>query len=257
MICFAILAHKDEQALQQQIRNIRKYTSRDVKIVLYNGGEDRNFGKEVCKKENVMYCPYSRPLQSGKTGRFFYDVMRWLEDAKIRYDYLVYTEFDVLFVGHGFERFIQRHMEGYDCMGKLIRHETSPRITTWIPGKTMWREWEEWKPFFQRNDFYGTFNPMQVYRHGIIKRMLNVINKDRLERLLAKTNVYALGEMLYMTLAAKVGGKLCPYPKPSIEYLRVYNRIQLDDAKVAKRKSDVMFVHPVKDAPVRNWICDQ
>ncbi|MBD0381579.1 hypothetical protein [Paenibacillus sedimenti] len=257
MICFAILAHKDEHALQQQIRNIRKYTSRDVKIVLYNGGEDRNFGKEVCRKEHVMYCPYSKPLQRGKTGRFFYDVMRWLEDAKVRYNYLVYMEFDVFFVGHGFERFIRHHMDGYDCMGKMIRHLTSPRSTSWIPGKTMWREWDDWKPFFQKTNFYGTFNPMQVYRHDIIKRMLNFIDRGHLERLLAKTNVYALGEMLYITVAKKVGGKLRPYPKESIEYLRVYNRISLDQAKEAKRNPDVMFVHPVKDADVRNWICEQ
>jgi len=256
MFCFAILAHKDENALRQQVRNIRKYTSKDFMIVLYNGGEDPNFGKRVCRQENVMYCPYSRPLKWGKTGRFFYDVMRWLEDIQVQYDYLIYTESDVFFVGYGFEQFVRRNMHGYDAMGKLIRHETSPRTTSWIPGKTMWKEWSDWRSFFQRNDFYGTFNPMQLYRHSMIKRMLDVTDRDHLERLLAKTEVFALGEMLYMTLAKKAGGKLRPYPKSSIDYLRVYNRISLENAKDARSNSDIMFVHPVKDDRVRNWICE-
>lgn len=254
MLCFALLAHADENALYKQIRNIRRYNPNNVLIVLYNGGQDANFGKALCKKMKVMYCPYSRPLQKGKTGRFYYDVMRWLEEKNVNYDFLVYTEYDVMFVNHGFERMVENELRDHDCLVKLIRHEKDRKRNWWIPGKTMWKEWHRWKPFFQTDDFYGTFNPMQVYRRSILKRMLAIIDTPMLEQLLSATNVYALGEMLYITLAKKCGGRLKAYPKPSVEYLRVYHRIRLDDAKEASQKSEVMFVHPVKDADVRDWI---
>lgn len=109
MICFALLAHENEPALRQQIRNLRKYNPHAF-IVLYNGGTDRNFGKEVCQSEHILYCPYSRPLRRGRTGRFFYDVIRWLEDMRIPYEYLVYTEYDVMFIHDGFESFLSNHM---------------------------------------------------------------------------------------------------------------------------------------------------
>ncbi|WP_410514014.1 hypothetical protein PaeBR_06235 [Paenibacillus sp. BR2-3] len=258
MICFAILAHQDEYALFQQIRNIRKYTRQDALIVLYNGGTDPNFGKRVCRNEKVMYCPYSRPLQPPRnTGRFFYDVMSWLEESSVHYEYLVFMEFDVMFVNPGFEAFLEKNMAGYDCIGKYIRHETDPRKTVWKPGVTMWQEWGKWQPFFKRKGFYGTFNPMQVYRHRIIKRMLKGINKRQLERLFKNSNVYALGEMLYLTLAMKYGGKSRPYPLGRVKYLRFAPHISLYDAMQAKSQPKIMFVHPVKDANVRNWISEQ
>lgn len=258
MLCFALLAHKDEYALLQQVRNIRKYNGQNVKIVLYNGSNNPNFGKMVCKNENIMYCPYSRPLEWGKTGRFFYDVMRWLEKKKVKYDYLVYTEYDVLFMNHGLEKLLEEELKGYDFIGRVLRKNISdPNKTIWKPGVTMWKEWGEWKPFFQSDRFYGTSNPMQVYRHSIIKRMLARIDKPKLERLLGSTKVFALGEMLYITLAVICGGRGKQYPDPAIAYMRTTPRLKLKEAKDAKRKPEVLFVHPVKDSRVRNWICKQ
>lgn len=257
MLCFALLAHNDEHALHQQIRNIRKYNGNQVHIVLYNGGNNPDFGKKVCNSENVMLCPYSTPLIRGETGRFFYDVMRWLEERKVHYDYLVYMEYDVLFVNQGFEKLLQDELNGYDFIGKLIRKLTDPHTTTWEPGVSMWKEWDRWEPFFQSGDFYGTFNPMQVYRHDIIKRMLSRIDKPMLEKLFMNTKVYALGEMLYINLAVLCGGIGKGYPKPIRMYLRSKSEIKLDEVIDLQGNPEVMFVHPVKDASVWNWICDQ
>lgn len=256
MLCFALLAHKNEHALLQQIRNIRKYNGKHVKIVLYNGGTDPDFGKHACKRENVMYCPYSSPLKRGKTGRFYYDVMRWLEEKKVHYDYLVYTESDVLFVNGGFEKLLQKELRGYDFIGKRIRNVTNPKTTTWDPGISMWKEWNRWKPFFKNDHFYGTLNPMQVYRHAIIKHMLSRIDKTKLEWLFKNTKTFALGEMLYITLAVLCGGRGKEYPLPAKKYLRV-SRLRLGEVKQAKRTPQIMFVHPVKNAYVRDWICKQ
>lgn len=257
MLCFALLAHQDEKALLQQIRNIRKYNGHHVKIVLYNGGKNPDFGKKVCKTANVMYCPYSRPLAWGKTGRSHYDVMRWLEENKVKYDYLAVLDSDVLFVRGGLEKWLEKQLNGYDCVLPVFRHETAPETTTWTPGTTMWKEWSRWKPFFNSSHFYGTFNPLQVYRHGIIRSMLARIDKSKLERLLRDTKVFALDEMIYITTAVLCGGRCKEYPKAVTQYLRPYPRISLEEAKAAKRNPAVMFVHPVKDGAVWKWICEQ
>lgn len=256
MICFALLAHKDEKALLQQINNIRKFNGPHVKIVLYNGGNNPNFGKQVCKHANVMYCPYSRPLKWGQLARFHFDVMRWLEEKRVQYDYLAVLDHDVLFVNQGLETLLRKELNGFDFIGKVVRHETDRRKTTWIPGKTMWREWYRWKPFFGSDRFCGTFNPMQVYRHNIIKRILARINKSRLERLLSNTKVFALEEILYITLAVRCRGRCKEYPKNVSRYLRVSPRIRLWEARNAMRKNEILFVHPVKDAAVWNLICN-
>ncbi|SEC69743.1 hypothetical protein [Paenibacillus sp. GP183] len=258
MICFSLLAHKDEQALLKQIKNIRKYTRKDAKIVLYNGGTNKNFGKSICKQEDVLYCPYSRPLEPRKTGRCFYDIMQWLEEATISYEYLVYTEYDVMFINQGFVPFIQKKMKDYDCLVKLLRHETNPDQAVWIPAKRMWEKWEHWKPFFKQDSFYGTSNPMQVYRHEIIKNMIAGIDKEHLEKLFrSNASIGHLGEMLYITLAMRSGAKCQTYPEMIKEHLRYRPAFTLEEAKAAKSSPEVMFLHPVKDAPVRDWICEQ
>lgn len=256
MICFAILAHENEDALSRQIRNIQKYNGPAAKIVVYNGGTNPAFGKKLCQNARVMYCSYSRPLVWGKLAFFHYDVMRWLEEKKVVYDYLAFLDHDVLFVGGGLEALLNRMLgNGYDCMVSKLHHETDPAKTVWKPGKTMWREWSRWRPFFRSGHFYGTFNPMQVYRHDIIRRMLARINKPQLKQLLRSTNVFALEEILYITLAMLCGGKCREYPTAAVQYLRPFPRISLREARAAKNNPQVMFVHPVKGSHTFNWIC--
>lgn len=257
MICFALLAHKDEKALQQQIRNIRKYNPKDAMIVFYNGGPDHNFGKDICKKEKVMYCPLSRPLVQRKSGRFFYDVMKWLEEAKVKYEYLVYMEYDIMFINPGFKSLLEKQMKDHDVMVKMIEQENSPREASWAPAKAMWKDWDQWKLLFQQNHFHRTSSPMSVYRYSLIRRMLAKTDKSRLERLLRSSNIHCLGEMLYITLAMKNGARCCTYPRLNKEYLRFRPELTLKEVKAAKSKSHVMFVHPVKDASVQKWIAQQ
>lgn len=256
MICFALLAHEDEAALLGQIMNIRKYTRDDAKIVLFNGGTNPSFGKEICKNLQVMYCPYSRPLAPGKTGRFFYDVMNWLEETKEEYEFLVYTESDVLFLNHGFERLLNELLDGYDCL-VYPKYKKCLPSNYWYPAMTMWKEWHLWKSFFQQDFFSGTFNPMQVYRHAMIQKMLAGIDSVLLEKLFAITQVFALGEILYITLAVHAGAKVRDYPSQHIEYLRFRPPIFLHEVIVAKENPDILFVHPVKYEEVREWILSQ
>lgn len=254
MICFALCAHEGEWNLRNQIRNIRKYNPQNSFIVFYNGGKNPDFGKQVCREENVRYCSYSRPLTQRTSGRFFYDVMRWLEDQKIHYEYLVYMEYDIMFVNSGFRRLLDKQMKKKDVMVKMMKKETDPRKTDWDPGKAMWRDWKRWGTFFRSNHYYRTSSPVSVFRHRIVKRMLAGLNKNRLEELFRTSKIPCIGEMVFITLAKKKGAKCTLYPKRNIRFLRFRPAIMLKEVKAAKSHRDTMFIHPVKDASVRHYI---
>lgn len=256
MICFALLAHSNEEALRNQVKNIHRFVGEDHMIVIYNGGINKEFGQMVSKEfKNVEVCPLSKPLKSGKTGRFFYDVMTWLEQKNVDYEYLVYVENDVMFLNYGFEKLLNNLMNGYDSLTQNVRFYYKPSdCDDWYPGQTMWREWKNWKTFFKKPYFCGTFNPMQVYRRSILKQVLSEINKSKLEELFSNTETFALGEMLYLTLVLQCGGKTCTYPEVTARYYRFRPPISLEEIIIAKQNPDIIFVHPVKDNDVLQWI---
>jgi glycosyltransferase involved in cell wall biosynthesis len=253
LICFAILAHDNEEVLVNQVANIKKFNPGSM-VVLYNGGHDSNFGKQA----NVPVCPASQPLSKGRLGRFFLDIMTWLEETGIHYDFLVNLDSDVMFVQPGFETFLHRVMQGYDCMGINMGVQHSPgEVPHWYPGQTMWEEWDWWQPFFQTDYFCGTLNSMQVYRRHIVARIVSMTDKEELERRMASTRVFALEEILYATLAVRLGANCRPYPHESTEFVRLGKPLSLDEVKQSVWRPHVFFVHPIArdlDDPARQYI---
>ncbi|WP_134699055.1 hypothetical protein [Ammoniphilus sp. YIM 78166] len=254
MICYALLAHEDEKGLLQQVRNIKKYNRDDVFIVLYNGGHNRKFGKKVAKKEKIQICPYSRPFEPKGTGRMFYDVARWLEETKVKYDYLVYFESDMMFVNHGFEDTLDELLKDHDCVWKIARTISDPHKTKWEPGKMMLEVIEPWVDIFPGGTLTRTFNPLQTYRRSMISKMLKKIHPDRLEEFFSKVKIRCMGEMLYPSLAAACGAKIRTFPGATKKFLRWRPPLTVKDIKRAKEKNNIFAVHPVKDKEVREWI---
>lgn len=256
MICFAILAHANEEVLADQIENIKRYNPHS-KIVLYNGGTDPEFGKN----QSVPICPYSKPLQKGKLGSFMLDVMRWLEETGEPYNYLINLDSDVMFIRQGYEKAIQRLMVDADCMGINMFVQQSPDdLPHWYPGQMMWREWDRWQPFFGTDFFCGCLNVMQVYRRELVSRILNGLDIPRLETLIEQTNVYALEEMLVPTLAVRSGGKHRTYPHTFSTWVRLDRNLEVEDLADAQQNTDVYFVHPIErsvDNAARHWIGSQ
>lgn len=252
MICFAILAHENEEVLINQIKNIKYYNPR-CKIILYNGGMDPTFGL----KSNIPICPKSRPLKKEKLGRFFLDIMTWLEETKEDYDYLVNLDSDVMFIKRGYEEYLNEHMQGYDCMGINMGIQHSPMDAPhWVPGMNMWSEWAKWQPFFGTDYFCGTLNSMQVYRNEIVTKLLTNLDIVKLETLFQITEVYALEEMLYATLAVRCGGKYRSYPSECAEFVG-WVPLSIEQLDTAQKKKDVYFVHPIDrsmDNPSRQWL---
>ena len=242
-ICFAIIAHDREDVLSDQVANVRKYNP-DAQIVLYNGGSDPEFGKSA----GVETCPYSRPLHASyKLGRVMLDLMRWLDEVGANYEYLINLDSDYLFVNHGFGDWLGGVMQGFDLMGMYIQPYRSPADSEgWIPGESMWREWDLWQPFFQTDFFIGTLNGMQVYRRGIVRRILEFLDVEQIERLLASTNVYALEEIVTCTLAVRCGAAYRPYPVENIRYVRLNKPYEVDEVQEARAQTGIYFMHPIE-----------
>lgn len=255
MICFAVLAHENEEVLINQIKNI-KYFNPGCKVILYNGGVDPTFGI----KSNLPICPKSRPLTKDKLGRFFLDIMTWLEETKEDYDYLVNLDSDVMFIKRGYEEYLNEHMQGYDCMGINMGVQRSPMDAPhWVPGMNMWSEWAIWQPFFETDYFCGSLNSMQVYRKGIVKKLLTNLDIVKLETLFQVTDVYALEEILYATLAVRCGGKYKPYPSECAEFVG-WVPLSIEQLVTAQKKKSVYFVHPIDrtmDNPSRRWLTNK
>jgi hypothetical protein len=252
LICFTILAHENEDVLIDQVENVKRYNP-TAEIVMYNGGRDPNFGKSA----GIDICPYSRPLRYHKFGRCLFDIMTWLEEINLHYDYLVNLDSDNLFVNPGFESWLNEQMADYDVMGIWMQvYQPVESACSWGPGWTMIREWEVWQPLFQTDFICRTLNASQTFRRDTVKRILSVIDATELERLLQTTQVFALEEMIYSTLAVREGSRYRAYPDASTEYWRLGEPLSVEEVEAAKGNW-VHIVHPIErsmDNPARIWI---
>ena len=244
-ICFTILAHDNEEILRVQLENVRRYNPNSF-IVVYNGGPNEQFGLNL----GVPVCPYSQPLRYGNLTRYFYDTMRWLEELHIEYDYLVNLDNDVLFIKEGFEAFIEEAMQGYDCMGPHMQiQHSSYDYPNFIPGLTMWREWDKWQPLFKTDYFARYFNPGQVYNRHIIREMLSFESFEQIENLWLNSNVAALEEMFWVTFALYHGGKCREYPwdfNESLQFVRHKPQITEKEVTLAIEEPNYFWIHPIK-----------
>ncbi|MGM0884322.1 MAG: hypothetical protein ACQEXQ_25195 [Bacillota bacterium] len=245
MIFFAILAHEQEEVLAAQIDNVRRYNP-NSRVVIYNGGNDPDFAKNL----GVPVCPYSRPMVYGNLPGYLLDVMRWMEETGEEYEFLVNLDSDVLFIKSGFESFVCESMQGYDGMGYHFQIQNTPYdFPEYIPGYWMWREWDRWKPFFKTDYFARYFNPGQVYRREMVRRIVTNVDFPVLEQLLSTTEVFAIEEMLFATLAMIYGGKCRDYLwsfEKDFDFVRFRPFVAADEIRLAKVQSEFFWAHPVK-----------
>lgn len=246
-IYFLILAHQEEEVLSEQIKNIR-YFNPDSGIILYNGGTNPDFAKNL----DIAICPKSHPVQWGKLVRVFWDVMKWLEEMQVDYEYLMNLDHDMLFIKPGFEEFLNSAIKNYDCMGWYLLNGTDVALfPSQELAKSLWREWTVWQPIFKTDTFYRYFNPGQVYRHKIIKKMLDSLysfDQKTLEDLFENNKVFALEEMFWVTLAKGCGGKCGEYPDGNHynKAVRWGKDIRLDEVSQIIEHPTYFWIHPVK-----------
>ncbi|MBP1156660.1 MULTISPECIES: hypothetical protein [unclassified Paenibacillus] len=244
LMIFALLAHEDEHTLAAQLDNIRHFNP-GSRIVLYNGGTDPDFARRF----ELPICPYSRPLNHGNLTFYMWDVMRWLEEEHVDYEYLINLDHDLLFVKHGFQAFLNETMGKYDCMGWDMVTSRSSEDSELTCVQTMWDEWHLWKPVFQTDHFIRFLNPAQVYRHQLVRCMLASVDRVKMERMFSETRVFALEEMFFVTLALSCGGKIREYPRDETWHKVArfqWPGISHEEAYHARDHPYYFWVHPVK-----------
>ena len=138
----------------------------------------------------------------------------------------------------------------YDLIGvNMAVQRHAGALPHWIPGEMMWKEWFMWEPFLGTDGICGTLNPMQAYTHRIVRRILDDLNRgrmDELERCLASSRVFALEELLMPTLALRAGGRPRPYPAHTAAFTRAGEYLSLPELAQARSNPGVFFVHPVR-----------
>lgn len=243
---FAILAHINEEALAAQVRNIRHFNP-DAGIIVYNGGTDAEFAQQL----NILRFPGSHPIRYGNLTPYFWETMKWLEESHVEYDYLINLDHDVLFVKPGFQDCLDELMEDYDVMGWDMVTSFSPSDTNLSCCRDMWREWERWSPFFKTDYFVRYLNSTQVYRHGIVRRMLEAADHPAVEDRIGNSNVFALEEMFFVTYALSLGARIREYPREENWESAArfgHRQISLEEARWVKRQPYYYWIHPVKEA---------
>lgn len=254
---FAILAHKNEAALTEQVRNIRHFNP-DSGIIIYNGGTDPEFGKSL----GVLNYPDSHAIRYGNLTPYFWEVMKWLEENHVEYKYLINLDHDVLFVKHGFQDYLDKLMRDHDVIGWDMVTSSSPSDAILTCCRDMWREWDKWGPFFGTGSFIRFLNSTQVYHHDIVRRMLDTTDHQLAETLIAESGVFALEEIFFATLAFSKGARVGEYPREENwkRASRFRRQISLQEAEWVREQPSYFWIHPVKETwliLMNRWLMDQ
>lgn len=236
-----VIAHENEAVLAAQIENIHFFNP-EAGILLYNGGHQSDFGNNV----NVWSFPHSRPLRAGILVPAMWDIMKWLEELGAGYEYIMNVDHDVLFVKHGFQPFLDEVMADADCMG--WRLENSKEHTFSFPVQKVSKEWHVWKPIFRTNSFLTYFNPGQVYKRDIVRRMLAHVDHAAVDRAIEVSEAYALEEVFFVTLAMACRGRVREYPEGSKynDMVRWGDPITFENVVRHREHPSYYWVHPVK-----------
>jgi hypothetical protein len=249
-ICFAILVHKDRELVKQLIDNVRYYCPNST-IVLYNGGNDST----LCEGLGVPVCPYSHKLERGWTTIYFMEVMEWLEELGIEYEYFINIDSDALFIKKGYEDFIQTQMKDTDYMGVMLRVPEED----WYIGNELKKDKNRWKALFNLNPYYGVFNVGQVISRQVVKALLDPERKQKLKNALIETISFGTDEIFYVNMANELGFRLKKYPNSmDARMIRYRPYFTIDEMLYCLNKTESSCLcHPVirdQADPIRKLI---
>lgn len=235
-LCFAVLVHNRRDVMIDLLDNIRAYCP-DSTIILYNGGDD----PDLCRGLGYPVCPTSRKLKYGVTAIYMLETMKWLLNRKEPFDYLINLDSDVLFARQGFETFIGQVMEDKDYMG----------VGNKIPDDDFYclvqlrKERSLWKPLLGDEPYFESFNVGQVYSRSLVEEMVRNPKADLFEATLRRSKVFGSDELVYATMAERLGFELHAYPRKVGATIRYRPHFQLDDFIGRLNRNPAYLFHPV------------
>jgi hypothetical protein len=237
-----ILAH-DRAGLDELVENTRRFCP-DAALVLYNSGPDPGLGSDL----DVERFPSPCRLEYAHVCGFFLDVTEWLTQTGREYAFWVNLETDMLFIRPGYEAFLERAMEGWDYMCPHLRR-IDPRTSRWRPIRSLRPELSRWREVLGSDYTHAGFSPAQVFGRGYVQALARPELLRELRALLAQNRSFSLQEILFPTLAVRLGLKARDYP----EALRPINRYRPYQATRGVERAlatpDAFFVHPVRRDP--------
>lgn len=254
-ICFAILAHRDRDSLEDLCANILHFCPGAIPVV-YDASKD---GLELSTLTGALLYPRSRHLRYGHGTRYILDVMEWVISIDLRFDFFVVLDSDVFFIHHGYEAFLSHELSESEYMG-IEFHPEPRRKARWAPARAMWKEWKTWRSIVEAKHPYGAFNPGQVFQRSLVRRITSLPRMRRLRRTIAATRTRGMAEVVFPTLAAALNGHPKAYPNPypfAVSY-RPGDSVSLTEVMRFRHHPNCHMVHPVKPLdvyhPVRSWI---
>lgn len=249
-ICFAIPVHENKEVIIELLENIR-YFCLNTSVVLFQSGTD----PDLCKGLGYPVCPTSFPMQWGHSFQwFFLNIMEWLEQIQHPYDYLVNIDSDALFAKRGFETFILSEMQGIDYMATHLRLPED----NWDPAITMRKVWPLWQPIFNRDHFLACFMGAQIFSRNFVKQILHFDKYEEMKSVMKQTDVFALEEILFPTLAEAFGIQFKRYPPHVEQWIRFRPHYMREEVEAAiNSNQDCYLIHPVHrnmNDPVRHFV---
>ena len=242
-IAIVVLAHSDEQSLEDFAKNVAEFCQ-GCSLFLYNSGYNPNFGSGI----GLARIPNPRPLTYAHIIPFFLDIFEWFVTDARQFEYLVNAETDMLFIRQGFEFFLNRAMNACSYMAANFRRGI-PESSRWRPYHSLRLELKHWKRVLGMDSLNRAFNPGQVVDRRYVEGLLQHKHYSELRRLVDMNNSFTLHEVLNPSIVDLLGVKGRSYPE-GLEQINRYRPYQaVSGVRRALSIENAYFVHPVRRDP--------
>ena len=248
----AISAYNRPDSLADLIDNVRHFADPEELVVF-----DCSPHQRLTEGLGVSLCPYSEPLRWGHLAEYFIGVMRWLQERRVDYDYLVTLHSDMLLVRSGLADYLDNEMvdSEYEAPGYLRTNEwCESRIPCLRRFHYGWKR--VWGSLFKVDAPSWAYSPGQVFRQSYADKMVTFPDIDRLIKLAYRSKILGIEEVFFATLADAMGCNPLRFPEehgchqPILELPRLRGYLKMPT---------VYFVHKVSleaDDPVRLAVQD-
>jgi hypothetical protein len=250
-ICFAVLAHNQRPCLEDLLSNLRHFAPTS-EVVLYNGGRDNSLFDGL----DFDVCPLSHPLRYEGLAEFHLDIIRWLQEERRRFDFLITLDSDMLLIKPGIEAYLEQTMRASNYMA--VEFNEIPPDTNWKPGRRFHLKWKSiWQPIFGTHYPFGCFNPGQVFGRTFVERIMQFPRLAELRTRVERSHFPFLEEMIFPTLAVALDCAPRRMPLPDQSAIRFLGYHPPQEIDAYRRDPDVFMIHPVTmhvDSPEREML---
>lgn len=252
---FACLVHEKIDCITDLVQNLH-YHDPDSLILLYNGGQDKVLLERnsfFYQKFNAVIHPAPVRQKHGYLHGFALDCMHFALN-NYAFDTLTIVDSDQLFVRQGYSKYLGSALLESVCNPGLLSSDAQrvlPDNKTNHIALQAHKEFPLWKHFLNKfpkgeDQFvYWTFWPSTVFFHDAVMDLINLFDRDReLQSIIARSRIWATEEIFFPTLIKLLGYDILANPC-SYEYVNYRKSYSANDLRMALKKKEVFWIHPV------------